>query len=294
MKYKIVPPPPVALDPVSIILTRYLYIKEEVMISLMLSILEKNREESLFWAYELYWSGFQEELLEYLMSIYRGLFEPLNPRMKRFLEKQIDAWKNDSGKHYIIGTIIRNLSHQGRNYQIDSFVLKTDPVSDSKIKDAQFYIEMEEKDVKIYETVEVEEGKSPRFILGTACKYATRKNCNEVFGSIHRNSSHFDIKRMSTMAWEYYASFSKIWRDRIDDFGGFIDVENRKVVFHDDDIDDFYDVYGYEPDEQSSNLLSKITHLTEISQMSLYDFAKTYNASVETLNRIHNESGKCH
>jgi hypothetical protein len=291
MKYKIVPPP---LEPVDIVLTRYLYIKEEVMISLILSVLEKNREQSLFWAYELYWSGFQEELFEYLMSFYWETFEPLNPRLRKFLQSQIDSWKTDNSKHYVVGTIIRNLSDQSRSYRIDSFVLKTQPVIDSKIKDHRFYIVMEEKDVKQYETIETEPGELPRFILGKACKYSTRKDCNKIFGSVHRDLSHSEIRHMSTMTWEYYASFSKVWSDRIEEFGGFIDRENRKVVFHDDDIDDFYDRYGYEPDEQPSSLLSKITHLTEEYQMSLYDFAKTYNASLETLNRINNESSDCH
>jgi hypothetical protein len=152
MKYKIVAPPKniVVQDdsPLDITLTRYLYIKEEVMISLVISILEKNREEALFWAYELYWSGFQEETFEFLMSFYGEMFESLNPRLKTFLKTQMDSWKQDPNKHFTLGTIVRNLSDKSRKFQVDTFVLKLSPTPDLKIKDHRFYIELEDKDIK--------------------------------------------------------------------------------------------------------------------------------------------------
>ena len=56
-----------------IIFTRYLYIKDEVEIALLTNILEK-KEESVFWAYELYFSGFQKEVFQYLWDIYYNFF----------------------------------------------------------------------------------------------------------------------------------------------------------------------------------------------------------------------------
>ena len=142
MKYKIVAPPKNVVihddNRLDITLTRYLYIKEEVMISLVISILEKNREESLFWAYELYWSGFQEETFEFLMSFYGEMFESLNPRLKKFLQSQVDSWKQDHNKHFTLGTIVRNLADKSRKFQVDTFVLKVPPIVDSKIKDHKF------------------------------------------------------------------------------------------------------------------------------------------------------------
>ena len=38
--------------------TRYLYIKQDVETGLILSLLDKDKERSLFWAYELFHSGF--------------------------------------------------------------------------------------------------------------------------------------------------------------------------------------------------------------------------------------------
>ena len=61
------------------IFTRYLYEKQEVELSLRVSLLEKKIEESLFWAYELFYSGFQEELFLLFIFIYYDHYATLNP-----------------------------------------------------------------------------------------------------------------------------------------------------------------------------------------------------------------------
>ena len=49
-------------------LTRYLYIKDEVKIALLLSILDK-KEESIYWAYEIYYSNDESnEIFDILCS----------------------------------------------------------------------------------------------------------------------------------------------------------------------------------------------------------------------------------
>jgi hypothetical protein len=299
MKYKIVPPPlnqdkkkPPSFH---VELTRYLYVKEEVMISMTISILEKKREEALFWAYELYWSGFQTETFEYLSSMFWEMFESLNPRLGSFIKSQIEYWKQDKTKHYTLGTIIRNLTDQSRKFQVDSFVLKKQPTLDNKIKDHKFYIMLDDNDVKQYENLLIGEDELPRFILGKACRYSTRKECNFIFGTSHQNVCHSDMIYISTMKWEYYASFSPIWSERIEKYNGTVDHDKKTVVFEDDDdLDEFYDQYGYEPDEQRTELLSKITHVNPVAQMSLREFAILFNAKQETLDRINNSSSECH
>ena len=299
MKYKIVAPPKNAIvqndDSLDITLTRYLYIKEEVMISLVISILEKNREEALFWAYELYWSGFQEETFEFLMSFYGEMFESLNPRLKIFLKTQVDSWKQDQTKHWTLGTMVRNLSDKSRKFQVDTFVLKLSPITDSKIKDHKFYIELEDKDIEQYDTISPIQGELPRFTLGKACRFSTRKEYNEIFGTGHKNALQKEILDASTMKWDYYASFSPVWKERIEDHNGKIDDIAKRVIFDDDDDqEEFYDRYGYEPDEQRLDLLSKITHVNPVVQMSLREFCIKFCASPETLKRIDNRSSECH
>lgn len=297
MKYKIVAPPENAVirdeSPlIHIVLTRYLYIKEEAMISLIIAIMEKKRDEALFWAYELYWSGFQEEVFEYLMSVFTDMFETVNPRLRYFLQTQVDSWKQDPTKHWAIGTMVRNLVDKNRNFNIDAFVLNISPVSDLKIKDRRFYIELEAKDIIQYETIQ---GELPRVILGKACRFSTKKQYNNIFGASHKNVLAKDILHASRMEWEYYASFSSVWKGRIEDCNGKIDINLKRVVFDDDDDqEEFYDQYGYEPDEQSLDLLSKITHVKPVVQMSLQEFCINFGAKKETLNCINDSSGDRH
>lgn len=59
--------------------------------------------------------------------------------------------------------------------------------------------------------------------------------------------------------WEYYAYNSPIWKNRFDKYDITIDDENKKIVFNDDDeIEEFYEQYGYEPDEQSCEIQNKL------------------------------------
>ena len=51
-------------------LTRYLYSRIEVKQSLFVSLLQRDVEQALFWGYELYYSGFQEETFEFVLDIY--------------------------------------------------------------------------------------------------------------------------------------------------------------------------------------------------------------------------------
>ena len=55
-----------------LVFTRYLYVKDEVRISLLVSILNKS-DDAIFWAYELFYSGFKTELLNLKMCYITGL-----------------------------------------------------------------------------------------------------------------------------------------------------------------------------------------------------------------------------
>ena len=111
-------PPPVDYTP-PIILTRYLYIKEDVLASLTMSILDKDYEQAIFWTCELYYSGFKKEVADYLMANYRELFQSKNPRLGKFLDELY--LRRKEGAH-IVATIARNLAVVSRQFDINGFV----------------------------------------------------------------------------------------------------------------------------------------------------------------------------
>lgn len=104
--------------------TRYLYIKDEVHLALLVSILNKS-EKSLFWAYELYYSGFHSELFNLLWKIYFDFYYTLNPGFYKYFIKKQKEWskaEDSIEKHKTIGVIVNNLSMRPHN--MDVFLLR--------------------------------------------------------------------------------------------------------------------------------------------------------------------------
>ena len=102
--------------------TRYLYEKDEVKLSLIICILNKQ-EESVFWAYELYYSGFKLELIDIFWSIYYDFYYTLNPSFEKYLQTKL---KNnldfDTSCENYISMIVNNFMI--RPHTMDIFMLK--------------------------------------------------------------------------------------------------------------------------------------------------------------------------
>jgi hypothetical protein len=104
----------------NIIFTRYLYSKSDVKQSLLLALLEHNDKESLFWAYELYYSGFKHDVFVYLINIYNFIYSYVNPTLKEPIQLLVDEWKKDNSLDLILGTLIITLSQ--REYDLKLFM----------------------------------------------------------------------------------------------------------------------------------------------------------------------------
>ena len=68
-----------------LVLTRYLYEKSEVEISLINSLLTKHLDEALFWIYEYHFSGVNAFHL--LWKIYYDFYCSNNPKLENLYEK---------------------------------------------------------------------------------------------------------------------------------------------------------------------------------------------------------------
>jgi hypothetical protein len=104
--------------------TRYLYEKDEVKIALITSILNKNREEAEFWAYELYYSGFKNELSELFWSICYDFYYVINPKLYKYLIKKLkyNLSKNTEKEKNDVAMIINNFII--RQYTLDVFFMR--------------------------------------------------------------------------------------------------------------------------------------------------------------------------
>ena len=88
-----------------LILTRYLYIFDEVGLSFIICLLKKHSlYECYFWIAELYLSGFKEQAWNLIWFIYYDFYYILNPLFETFLFK-----KCGSGELKDIFTVVKNL-----------------------------------------------------------------------------------------------------------------------------------------------------------------------------------------
>ena len=174
-----------------------------------------NKESS----YEIY-----HTILSYLLKDDHSLFESF-----------VDLWKIRTDRrdfHFILKMVCRLL-------------LKTSCVSVKSVyvsplkEDIEEIKSLEESVVPIYKTLP-----------------------NRRWFKIDQNIGSFDLTRFSipnykneNYNWEYYASFTPLWKDRIEEFNANVNHANKTVEFDDDEtLERFYEKYGYELDEQSKEV----------------------------------------
>ena len=96
--------------------TRYLYLKDEVEFALIIAMMNKT-QDSLFWAYELYYSGLIKELVSILFIIYYDFYATLNPGFEAYILK-----KCKTPTPLTVAQIINNLLIRPSN--LDVFMLR--------------------------------------------------------------------------------------------------------------------------------------------------------------------------
>jgi hypothetical protein len=106
--------------------TRYLYEKDEVKLALITSVLNK-KEEAVFWAYELYYSGFVNELAELFLNMYYDFYASLNPSFEKYLHIKIkllfDKEKEaEIEKEELLAVIVNNF--MTRPFTCDVFFMR--------------------------------------------------------------------------------------------------------------------------------------------------------------------------
>lgn len=103
----------------NLVFTRYLYLKDEVKIALLLSILNKS-DDAIFWAYELYYSGYKNELFVFIWKIYYDFFATQNPTFAAYLSKKLSCKIIEDR---LVSSIVQNLLI--RSFNTDVFLLRT-------------------------------------------------------------------------------------------------------------------------------------------------------------------------
>jgi hypothetical protein len=263
----------------TLVYTRYLYAVLEVKQSLLIALLEKQLDEALFWAYELYYSGFTHNVYSYAFNIYNEFYKPDNPELEKPIQNAINAWLGcDRKELWHLGSIITTLCYS--KYQMNVFMesyfnLKCKPVDDG-LKKRALFIRMKPEELVKYETWPRDMNELPRFYLKKVCKYAIRKETNCLF-----KTEFVSNREDYCNNWLYYAANSPVWQERI--YGGVMNHATKRIDFEtDDDFDAFYDEWGLEPDEQSIEVQEKSIGNGNEKQLSMKEFCEKYGGVVVT------------
>jgi hypothetical protein len=91
----------------TLILTRFLYAKDEVELSLLMALLNNEDLRIIYyWAYELYYSGF--EVFDILFKIYLDVYYEKQPYLLAYIRKKQQLWQADGDMKHI-AYVLRNM-----------------------------------------------------------------------------------------------------------------------------------------------------------------------------------------
>jgi hypothetical protein len=156
--------------------------------------------------------------------------------------------------------IVSDFEKQTVNVEPNLLLLTRLMQYESKLKKLKMgknmYIQVEDTDVEPYATLRL---KQPRKILpSVGLRDIDDQKC--IGGLFRLTRDTADIVTAYRDDWLYAASFSPLWLARIRGSNGTINEEIKEVTFADDEsLEQFYDKYGLEPDEQRLEIQQKST-----------------------------------
>lgn len=96
--------------------TRYLYLKDDVEMSLLTAFLMKNdMEEVYYWAYEYYLSD-KEKIWEFIWKLYYDFYALTNPNFYKIIGNNYKSWKKKENFKRIMNVLYTMIHFRGSNY----------------------------------------------------------------------------------------------------------------------------------------------------------------------------------
>ena len=265
-------------DDSKIKLTRYLYNKTEAKQCLFLSLLDHNIDEALFWGYELYYSGFEEDTFQFLINIVETIYLESCSFIAEYTNFIVDNWNKDNSP-ILFGNFIATLCT--KQYDLKKFCkqyLKIDGNQNYQRNKNLLLVQLDNEYIEKYKTLD---NNQPESVLKEKCIYDVKKEINRLF-----NISIPDYEELINLyfeKWLYFASEAPIWKERIDEYNGVVNDEENKITFmSEDDEQLFYNKYNYDPDEQENETMEKIIGKKKVDYYTIKDFCKKYHFKIKT------------
>ena len=179
-------------------------------------------------------------------------------------------------KHILHKEIVINDNYNNKYHQLLVFIMNS------------FNIKSIDKPV-YYKRVNIKEMK---IVLKSDEEYYNKGNCQDVSHAHNTLGEHrlftisqnigcfklerrkFDLNELFWYKWEYYAYKSPLWEERFSKYKIKVNDKKQLIDFEDDDeLEEFYFRYGYEPDEQKQEIQDK--SIIEIKNNYIHDWVNT-------------------
>ena len=311
------------------VFTRFLYCYDEVKANLLIELLfKKNFYKVIFWATEIFCSGFKEELWQQIWRMYYE-FYALNNSVSftkiKNSQKKYNKIENKKGGFIYILKILnemfyaeptcdlfiihnmystptikikfellfekikknyeqKNIKALARNLYIcskkhpEKLIKCAEKVKKRKVQINEYYdnnylkmlafllrkpIKQKKKPILssqysifMHKLISFKIEKRPDKILKKWRKYPI----SDYTYAFKLKRKKVDIKQCFWYHWEYYASFSPFWGEKIKEYDGKINKEKKTIEFPNDDLyEDFYEMYNYDIDELDLKTQEKST-----------------------------------
>lgn len=249
--------------------TRYLYVKNDIVWTLFYNIVWGDLDQALFWCYELYYSGFQDEIFEILIFIYNVCYKHVNSsRIALFLENIHSQWKENPTHDWLLATYVANIIY--RKHDLMGFIRKYDsyqyerdlehsdlpPIREFLKNKKIIYVHYSEQDIDKYKTVLPSNKLPVSNILKSVKLYAPRtdgaEHCSQLRESyltryLNMEYSREKIDEMQMNgSWLYYASATPLWEQRIQSYKGIPNHDTQCIDFKSENLKKgFFSKYGY-------------------------------------------------
>jgi hypothetical protein len=112
--------------PKPVVLTRYLYIRDEVELAFINAIVSKaDFDEVIFWLSELYESGFREEVWSLIWRCFYDFYAVKNPRQESVYYRHYEEWRIDKNISHLI-FVCKNLHIKSADPSVFLFRMKVE------------------------------------------------------------------------------------------------------------------------------------------------------------------------
>ena len=181
-----------------------------------------------------------------VFHLYKNKDGGLLELVEKILKVKINITKNYDITHQLLAAIIENFKISSKKKCYYKTVMEKEVID---------VLKSDEREKAVYKTL------SKRRLY----------NISPNIGCFNLDRDRVDLNHIFWYHWEYYAYKCPIWRKRFDKYKIKVSIDKELIDFKDEDeYEEFYEEYNYEPDEQKKEIQERSTAVIEKSNIKTW------------------------